>query len=75
MPKRAWHDLYWHGENLARLVRSYQTLQDHAEERGDWHMYEVWGECLRKVTINCVDIAKTVLKVEELIKRKQITYT
>jgi len=28
-----------------------------------------WGEALRKVTMNCVDIAKTVLGVEEIVKR------
>jgi len=39
-----------------------------AEERGDDAMMMIWGEALRKVTMNCVDIAKTVLGVEEIIK-------
>ena len=47
-------------------------MQQHAEEKEDWHMYEVWGECLRKVTMNCVEIAKTVLKVEEIVKGKKV---
>jgi len=71
---RAWHDLYWHGENLARLVRSYQTLFEKAEKRGDDGMIEIWGEALRKVTMNCQDIAKTVLQVEAIVKGKNRVY-
>jgi len=29
----------------------------------------VWGEALRKTTANCVDVAKTVLGVEEIVNK------
>jgi len=34
-------------------------------------MMQIWGEALRKVTMNCQDIAKTVLQVEAIVKGKQ----
>jgi len=33
-------------------------------------MMIAWAECLRKNTMNCVDVAKTVLGVEEILKGK-----
>ncbi len=71
---RAWHDLYWHGENLARLCRSYQTLYEKAEKIDDQGMMQIWGEALRKVTMNCQDIAKTVLQVEAIVKGHERNY-
>ena len=70
--RRAWHDLYWHGEVLARQIRRYETLQDTAYEEGDKHYIEVWGEALRKVTVNTKDIAKDVLQVEAIVKGKKV---
>ena len=32
----------------------------------------IYGEALRKVTMNCVDVAKTVLGVEEIVNGKAI---
>ena len=72
MTKRAWHDMYWHGETLARLMKSYQTQYENAEERGDHGMMQIWGEALRKVTVNTSEIAKTVLRVEEIVKGKKV---
>ena len=43
-----------------------------AEEEDNEAMMQIWGECLRKVTMNCVDIAKTVLHVEEIVNGKKI---
>ena len=44
-----------------------------AEEEGNDELMIIWGEALRKVTMNCVDIAKTVLGVEEIVKGKRVT--
>jgi len=41
-----------------------------AEEENNDEMMRIWGEALRKVTMNCVEIAKTVLGVEEIVKAK-----
>jgi len=68
----AWHDLYWHGRNLAYVCKAFKTKFKHAKERDDEHMMQVWAEALRKNTQNCVDIAKTVLGVEEIVKGKKI---
>ena len=43
-----------------------------AEEEGNTNMMIQWGEALRKTTMNCQDIAKTVLGVEELVKGKTV---
>jgi len=31
----------------------------------------IWGEALRKATMNCVEIAKIVLHVEEIVNGKR----
>ena len=69
----AWHDLYWHGRNLAYVCKSFKTQFKHAEEREDYEAMKSWAEALRKTTVNCVDIAKTVLGVEEIVKGRKIT--
>jgi len=69
---RSWHDLYWHGEGLSTLCKKFYTEFRNAEERGDEEAMRMWGEALRKVTMNCVDIAKTVLGVEEIVKGKRV---
>jgi len=66
---KSWTDLYSHGEHLNRLCKKFMTEFKNAEERDDQPMMIIWGEALRKVTMNCVDIAKTVLGVEEIVKR------
>ena len=68
---RSWHDLYKHGERLSTLCKKFFTEFRNAEERGDEEAMRMWGEALRKATMNCVDIAKTVLAVEEIVKGKR----
>ena len=63
--------MYWHGEVLARQMRRYETLQDKAYLDNDMHYVEVWGEALRKATVNCKDIAKDVLRIDEIVKGKR----
>jgi len=46
------------------------TQFKNAEERDDHAMMIIWGEALRKTTANCVEVAKTVLGVEEIVKAK-----
>ena len=41
-----------------------------AEKEDNEELMIIWGEALRKVTMNCVDVAKTVLGVEEIVKAK-----
>ena len=68
----SWHDLYWHGRNLAYVCKSFRTQFKHAEEEGDHEQMKSWGEALRKTTVNCVEIAKTVLQVEAIVKGKKV---
>jgi len=44
-----------------------------AEEDDNKDLMIIYGEALRKVTMNCVDVAKTVLGVEEIVNGKKIT--
>jgi len=69
----AWHDLYWHGQNLAYIIKAFRTRFKNAVEEGDEEKMQIWAEAIRKQTVNCVDIAKTVLGVEEIVKGKKIT--
>ena len=70
--KKSWHDLYYHGRNLDYLVRSYRTQYKHAEKRGDINAMQWLGEAQRKVEMNCVEVAKTVLQVEAIVKGKKV---
>jgi len=67
---RSWHDLYRHGERLGYVCKSFNTQFKNAEERDDHEAMRIWGEALRKATMNCVEVAKTVLAVEEIVKGK-----
>jgi len=66
---RPFHDLYMHGEHLNAVCKKAFSEFKRAEKEGNESMMIAWGECLRKVTMNCVDVAKTVLGVEEIVKR------
>ncbi len=50
-----------------------KTNMVRCQEEGDYPMVLQWQEALRKMTNSCVDIAKTVLGVEEIVKGKKIT--
>jgi len=65
----SWTNLYSHGIRLNTLCKSFFTQFKKAEESEDYSMMLVWGEALRKTTANCVEVAKTVLGVEEIVKR------
>ena len=67
----AWHDLYWHGRNMAHMCKAFRTKFDHAEKDGNDEAMRSWGEALRKTTMNCTEIAKTVLGVEEIVRGKK----
>ena len=54
------------------LCRSFKTQFQNAEEKEDYGMMQIWGDALRKTTMNCADLAKTVLGVEEIVKGKQV---
>ena len=66
-------NLYKHGQRLNSICKKAFTEFKKAEEEDNEDMMIIWGECLRKVTMNCVDIAKTVLAVEEIVKGKRVT--
>lgn len=70
--KKAWHDLYWHGQNIAYIIKAFRTRFKDAVEEGDEDKMQIWAEAIRKQTGLCVDIAKTVLGVEEIVKGKKI---
>jgi len=68
---RSWTDLYAHGERLNTVCKRFITEFKKAEEEDDDELMRIWGEALRKVTMNCVEIAKTVLGVEEIVNGKK----
>ena len=70
--KKAWHDLYWHGSNLAYIIKGFRTKYKHAEDEGDGESMRIWAEAIRKTTNDCVVIAKTVLQVEAIVKGKKV---
>jgi len=65
-------NLYKHGSRLNSICKKAFAEFKRAEEENNEDMMIAWGECLRKVTMNCVDVAKTVLAVEEIVKGKRI---
>jgi len=65
-------DLYKHGIRLNTVCKRFITEFKKAEKNEDDEMMRVWGEALRKVTMNCVDIAKVVLDIEEIVKGKSV---
>jgi len=69
---KSFTDLYAHGAKLNSLAKSAFKKFKHAEERGDDLGMIAWAESFRKCTMNCVDVAKTVLAVEEIVKGKNI---
>jgi len=62
--------LYKHGQRLNALCKKAFSEFKRAEEEDNADMMIAWAECLRKNTMNCVDVAKTVLGVEEILKGK-----
>lgn len=72
---RSWTDLYRHGEGLARMAKSLETQYHNCMEEGNIPMALSWQEAYRKMTNSCVDVAKTVLHVEEIVKGKQYIST
>jgi len=69
----SWTNLYKHGQNLNSVCKRFMTEFRKAVEEDNEDMMIIWGECLRKVTMNIVDVAKTVLGVEEIVKGKRVT--
>ena len=69
---KSWTDLYKHGQNLNSICKKAFSEFKKAEEEGNDSMMLSWAECLRKTTMNCTDIAKTVLAVEEIVKGKRV---
>jgi len=66
-------NLYKHGQRLNTLCKKFFTEFKKAEETDNSDLMIIYGEALRKVTMNTVEIAKTVLGVEEIVKGKSIT--
>jgi len=66
----SWTNLYKHGQNLNTVCKRFMTEFKKAVEEDNEDLMIIYGEALRKVTMNCVDIAKTVLGVEEIVKAK-----
>jgi len=64
-----WTNLYTHGERLGWLCKRFFTLFKKAVDENDENRMIMYGEALRKVTMNCVEIAKTVLGVEEIVNK------
>jgi len=66
----SWTNLYKHGQSLNTVCKRFITEFRKAEKEDNEELMRIWGEALRKVTMNCVDVAKTVLGVEEIVKAK-----
>jgi len=69
---KQWHDLYSHGQHLNTVCKRFFTEFKKAQEEGNDDLMLIYAEALRKTTMNCVDVAKVVLQVEEIIKGKRI---
>jgi len=67
---KSWTDLYSHGEKLNWLCKAALKKFKHYDEKGDDLMMIAWAEAFRKATNDCVAIAKTVLRVEDIVKGK-----
>jgi len=67
-------NLYKHGQRLNTLCKKFFTEFKKAEEENNEYMMLAYAEALRKATMNCVDVAKTVLAVEEIVKGKKVHY-
>jgi len=70
---RSWTDLYSHGEHLNSVCKRFMTEFKKAEEEDNDELMIIWGEALRKVTMNCSELARVVLGVEEIVNGKKIT--
>jgi len=68
---KSWTDLYTHGEHLNSVCKRFIKEFKKAQEEDNEDLMIIWGEALRKVTMNCVDVAKTVLGVEEIVNGKK----
>ena len=66
-----WHDLYSDGIRIEYVCKQIFTKLKKAAKAGNDPMVVVYAECLRKLTHEKVDIAKTVLGVEQIIKDKK----
>ena len=53
-----WTDLYTHGERLNWLCKRFYTEFKKAEEDDNKDLMIIYGEALRKVTMNCVDVKR-----------------
>jgi len=67
-------DLYKRGENLNRVLKRFITEFKKAEADDNSDLILIYGEAIRKTTVNVVDIAYKVLGVEELVKGKPRSY-
>ena len=67
-------DLYAHGRKLNTIAKSSLTKFKHCMEEGDFIQAIQWSESFRKATMNCVDVAKIVLGVQEILKGKKLSY-
>ena len=67
---KSFTDLYTHGQRLNTLCKKFFTEFKKAEETDNSDLMIIYGEALRKSTMNTVEIARVVLAVEEIIKGK-----
>ena len=70
---RSFTDLYMWGQRLASLAKSAESKYKSAIERDDEIMSLAWLESARKTINSTIDVAKTILSVEEVVKGKRIT--
>ena len=69
---QSWHDLYTHGQRLEYVCKQMNSKFKQAIKEGNDDMARVYAESLRRITMDTVAIAKVVLGVEEVIKKKRI---
>ena len=68
---QSWHDLYTHGQRLEYVCKQMNTKFKLAIKEGNDSMALVYAESLRRITMDTVAIAKVVLGVEEIVKKKK----
>jgi len=64
-----WHDLYADGQRLEYILKQLNKKFKKYTKEDNEAMMRTYGDSIRKITMDKVNIAKTVLGVEDVINR------
>ena len=64
-----WHDIYADGVRLEYIIKQlHKKFKKYTKENNE-DMMRVYADSIRKITMDKVNIARTVLGVEDVIKK------